>query len=282
MSSDGGSFPDSGSVPEEKNISIKGGGEKTEAALMPRDSNWMFVCWEISENEKKELEKKNGPDFMKTGRLTVRVNDVTLSQTFDVEVLPEAGSWYINVPEGGHDYFCEIGYKYSSSFTALTRTNTVKLPLANLTGLIEEKLQSVSGNIEKLLGAGVDKAGAASENLARRWEMLRAVFSQNEAGNNTVPQHEAQTSQEKADRKSPLWIAADCELVVFGATEKDAEVTVGGRKIYINPDGTFTARFSFPDGVTRLQVKAISADKKQEKSVKIEATRKTERKPGQN
>jgi hypothetical protein len=273
-----GSFPENGNVPEEKNISsLKEGTDNTEAALMPRDSNWMFVCWKISDKVKRELEAEKGPEFMKTGRLTVRVNDVTLSQTFDVEVLPEAGSWYINVPEGGHEYFCEIGYKDSSTFRVLTKTNKVRLPLANLTGLIEEKLQSVSGNIEKLFGAGVDKAGAASENLARRWEMLRSVFSQNETGSNTAStQPDIQPAQEKNERKSPLWIAADCELVVFGATDKDAEVTVGGRKIYINPDGTFTARFSFPDGVTRLQVKAISADKKQEKSVKIEASRKTE------
>ncbi|MBO4555662.1 MAG: DUF4912 domain-containing protein [Elusimicrobiales bacterium] len=251
----------------------------TEAALMPRDSNWMFACWHIAEEQKKELADKMGEDFFKNGRLALRVHDITSKNVFDSEVLPEAESWYVNVPEGGHEYFCEIGYKIKDSFESLAKTNTVKLPPANLTGIIGEKIQTVSGGIEKLIKAGADRAGVDSNNLAKRWEMLRAVFAPNidERAAEIAEGKREKEKAEKEKRKVPLWLIADCELVIFGATEKDASITIGGRKIVLNPDGTFNARFSLPDGPAKFEVKAESADKAQQKTVAIETTRKTEK-----
>lgn len=252
---------------------------KTEAALMPRDSNWMFICWEIPEQQKKELGDKFNTDFSHS-RLTIRVHDMTSGHCFDTDILPEAKNWYLNVTESGHAYYCEIGYKIAEKFEVLAKTNSVKLPPANLTGLIGEKIHSVSGNIEKLLEAGVDKAGAASENLAKRWDMIRSVFSRANAAGIQKDTDLKPAEKKDKEHKTQFWLAADCELVVFGATERNAEVTVGGRKIYLNPDGTFTARFSFPDGLTRLNVKALSADKTQSKNVIIEARRSTDNKSG--
>ena len=70
---------------------------------------------------------------------------------------------------------------------------------------------------------------------------------------------------------------ADCELVIFGATEKNVSITIGGRKVRVNPDGTFNARFAFPDGVSNFQIKAETADKTETKTISIEANRKTVR-----
>ena len=249
----------------------------TEAALMPRDSNWMFACWHIAEHDKHAISEKLGGEFLENGRLAIKVHNLTTKTDFISEVLPDAESWYINVPDGGHEYFCEIGYRNGEEFVSLAKTNPVKLPPANLTGLIGEKIHTVSGGIEKLIKAGADKAGVDSENLAKRWEMFRAVFAPNIDEKAAEFAGGIKIKPAKEKRNVPLWLIADCELVIFGATEKDATITIGGRKIIPNPDGTFNARFSFPDGHTKLQVKAESADKTQIKTMDIEADRKTEK-----
>jgi hypothetical protein len=57
-----------------------------------------------------------------------------------------------------------------------------------------------------------------------------------------------------------FWFNVNVELLVYGATEPDARVTVGGRPIALRPDGSFSLRFAFPDGRHELQALAVAAD----------------------
>ncbi len=41
-----------------------------------------------------------------------------------------------------------------------------------------------------------------------------------------------------------FWLNINAELIVYGATEPGAQVTLGGRPIQLRPDGTFSCRFS--------------------------------------
>jgi len=56
-----------------------------------------------------------------------------------------------------------------------------------------------------------------------------------------------------------FWFDVNAELVVYGATEPDARVTIGGRPIRLRPDGSFSYRFALPDGSYELVVAAASA-----------------------
>jgi hypothetical protein len=57
-----------------------------------------------------------------------------------------------------------------------------------------------------------------------------------------------------------FWFNVNAELVIYGATEPDARVTIAGRPIRLRPDGTFSYRFSLPDGHYVLPLAAISTD----------------------
>ena len=57
-----------------------------------------------------------------------------------------------------------------------------------------------------------------------------------------------------------FWLNLNAELIVYGATEPDATVTIGGKPIALRPDGTFSSRFSLPDGDYALTVSARSAE----------------------
>lgn len=56
-----------------------------------------------------------------------------------------------------------------------------------------------------------------------------------------------------------FWFNINAELVIYGATEPDAKVTIGGRTIRLRPDGTFSYRFALPDGTFDLPAIATSA-----------------------
>jgi hypothetical protein len=53
-------------------------------------------------------------------------------------------------------------------------------------------------------------------------------------------------------QKEPFWFNVNAELVIYGATAPDARVTIAGRVIRLRPDGTFSCRFSLPDGQFEL------------------------------
>ena len=55
-----------------------------------------------------------------------------------------------------------------------------------------------------------------------------------------------------------FWVAVNAELVIYGATEPTAKVTIDGKPVQLRSDGTFSFQYSFPDGQYRLPVVAIS------------------------
>ena len=57
-----------------------------------------------------------------------------------------------------------------------------------------------------------------------------------------------------------FWLNLNTELVIYGATEPGASVTIGGRPVALRPDGTFSCRFSLPDGDHAVTVSALSAE----------------------
>ena len=57
-----------------------------------------------------------------------------------------------------------------------------------------------------------------------------------------------------------FWLNVNAELVIYGATEPGSVVTMGGRPVRLEPDGSFSYRFALPDGTYPLPITAISAE----------------------
>lgn len=76
-------------------------------------------------------------------------------------------------------------------------------------------------------------------------------------------------------RPRQFWLVADAELIVYGATEPDAVVTIGGRPVQLNSDGTFRFQMSFQDGVIDFPILAIAADGEQNRAVHLKFERET-------
>lgn len=79
-----------------------------------------------------------------------------------------------------------------------------------------------------------------------------------------------------AQKGRGFWFNVNAELIIYGATEPDAKVTIGDRQIKLRPDGSFSYRFSLPDGEYSLPAVATSADKVESRSAALEFSRSTE------
>jgi hypothetical protein len=78
------------------------------------------------------------------------------------------------------------------------------------------------------------------------------------------------------ERGRGFWFNLNAELIIYGATERDAVVTIGGRKINLRADGSFSYRFALPDGRYELPVVAVSADETDVRAAGMRFSRTTE------
>jgi hypothetical protein len=76
-------------------------------------------------------------------------------------------------------------------------------------------------------------------------------------------------------RPRKFWLVADAELIVYGATEPDATVTIGGKPIKLNSDGTFRFQMSFQDGLIDYPIVAVASDGEQTRNIHMKFNRET-------
>jgi phosphate transport system substrate-binding protein len=64
-----------------------------------------------------------------------------------------------------------------------------------------------------------------------------------------------------------FWVVVDTELVLYGATEAGANVTIDGQKVKVNSDGTFKLTVPFVDNLVDYQIMATSANREHTKTI---------------
>ena len=78
------------------------------------------------------------------------------------------------------------------------------------------------------------------------------------------------------EQSKGFWFNVNAELIIYGATEPDAKVTLGGHEIKLRPDGSFSYRFALPDGKYDLPAVAVSADGTDARAANLKFGRETE------
>ncbi len=79
-----------------------------------------------------------------------------------------------------------------------------------------------------------------------------------------------------SEKAKGFWFNVNAELIIYGATEPSAKVTLGGHEIKLRPDGTFSFRFSLPDGKYDLPAVAVSADGTDGRAAELKFSRETQ------
>jgi hypothetical protein len=78
-----------------------------------------------------------------------------------------------------------------------------------------------------------------------------------------------------APRQRSFWLVADAELIVYGATDPSARLTIGDEEIPLSSDGTFRLQMPFRDGQQLYPIEALAADGEQRRSITMEFRRTT-------
>ena len=73
-----------------------------------------------------------------------------------------------------------------------------------------------------------------------------------------------------------FWLKVNAELIIYGSTEPGAKVSIGGKPVTLQPDGSFNFRFALPDGKYELPIDAVSADETDARAAQLKLTRTTE------
>ena len=79
-----------------------------------------------------------------------------------------------------------------------------------------------------------------------------------------------------AEQAKGFWFNVNAELIIYGATEPNAKVTLGGHEIKLRPDGSFSYRFALPDGKYDLPAVAVSEDGTDARAANLKFSRETE------
>ena len=74
-----------------------------------------------------------------------------------------------------------------------------------------------------------------------------------------------------------FFMHVNAEVIFYGGTDPRAKVTIDGKPITLNPDGSFRYHFIFPDGVYEIPVVAVSPDGVESRSAILRFQRSTQK-----
>jgi hypothetical protein len=245
--------------------------------LMTRDPWWVYAYWEIQGPKEEELRNTIRAKGFDNPKSILRIYDVTdidfngsnAHGFFDIELRGLANNWYISVGKPNRSWVADIGLLTPSrDFFLLARSNCVRTPRFGMSEVTDEEWFSPAEDYWKMFGvAGGGKLGQSSIELKEIVEKkIKEQISSGAVSSLFSPM---------GGEKRGFWLVVATDLIVYGATEKDASVTVQGKPITLREDGTFSLRFSLPDGEQVIPVKAVSSDKKEEKTITPIVTKKT-------
>jgi hypothetical protein len=78
-----------------------------------------------------------------------------------------------------------------------------------------------------------------------------------------------------APRQRSFWLVADAELIVYGATDPSARLTIGGEEVPLSTDGTFRIQVPFRDGEQMYAIEATASDGEQKRNITLNFKRET-------
>jgi hypothetical protein len=158
--------------------------------LIPRDPEWLFVYWEISEPSMNELKRKMGDEFASNKKL-LRLCDVTgihyngsnAGSYTDIEINGIANNWYLKVPETGRAYVVECGFLTSQGrYILAVRSNLVHVPRSGLSPVLDQEWTTASSDeLIRMSADGLKRNLGASEKrfgiVAGETEKQETIFA---------------------------------------------------------------------------------------------------------
>ncbi len=254
--------------------------KKDRLTVMVRDPYWLHVHWDLARPTVERAKAALGQEWH-TAKPVLRLYEVSeVSATMPesetlvrhIEIHGGVNNWYIDVADPPKAYRMEIGYRAASGrFYSLARSNTVHTPRPGSSDAIDQNWSDLAENVDKIfaMSAGYSAESHSIELQELLEERLRRPISAPLVGRFSAG------VEGLLGRDQAFYFDLDAELLIFGATEPGARVTVHGEPVKLRPDGTFTMRFSLPNCRQVIPATAASADGLEQRTVVLAVERNT-------
>ena len=271
---------------------------KTNLVFLPRDPEWAYVFWQISEADRDKAHS------LGANKLCLRLYDVTGAKdgNFNQGTLREIAvdsystEWYLPIPVSDRDYKVELGYRYGFKWMSLAFSSAGHVPNSqpseqildkfvpfNLESPAETNLaitnsdeSEINGLHERLYQVATDytkRSRAGSEEFMENNSKYTPNPSQNDSGAGLWASGLNESGVGISNRS--FWLVADAELIVYGATDPSANLTIGDEKVPLASDGTFRLQVPFRDGLQNYEIKATDSVGEQNRSITMRFNRDT-------
>lgn len=271
--------------------------------FVPADPQWATVLWSVDGADQQRASAAGALE------LCLRVADVTglppgdsHPQTLQELVVDAAASnWYMPVPLCDRDYRVELGYRLAAggwlslAFSAVARVPAEGAPLPIIDTFVPFRLEA----LEAPAGVPSPAPGGGGVQHELFYRQATAVGPRRLRLGSEVWFEEGPEGQESTHEAGPhasgagiwasgrsesgsglarprsFWLVADAELIVYGATDPSATLTIGDREVPLQPDGTFRLQVPFPDGAQNYPIRALAADGEQQRWIELAFNRQT-------
>jgi hypothetical protein len=212
---------------------------KDRIAARAHDAFWIYVEWTLTQNIIDRAVAALGVEWHQAVPV-LRLFDVTTSDAEtsskiylrDIEIHGEIDHWYVPVENPPRAYRLHIGYRAANgTFFTMAKSNRVTLPRPGA--------PSPRNNSNAQPGSTDQDGNDAS--VPKKRQNLR------------VPHvNRARESSDSAYNGEGFLAGfpfkLETELIVHGSTHPDAELTLLGDPVPVRKDGTFSLRFTLPNG----------------------------------
>ena len=248
--------------------------KEDKLVVMVRDPYWLHAFWELSEQSVERAQAAMGTRWhgaQPTLRLfqTEEAGAATLAK--DITIHGGVNNWYVDVQNPPCDFKMEIGYlAEDGTFYCLARSNTVQTPPAGTSDAVDENWSDVSEQADRIyaMSGGYSPSGTSKELQELLEERLRKPL-----GSPMTTRFGAGALEIKESEEMPF--ALDAEIIVYGAADRNAHVTLKGEPVQLRDDGTFAVRMSLPDKRQVIPVVASSQDGVEQRTIILAVERNT-------
>jgi hypothetical protein len=276
--------------------------------LTARDPHWLYAHWDLTREQQR---RHNARSIHHHLIVRVHSGEVTSQPVAEIHVHPESQHWFVHVEQAGTAYRAELGYYQShQKWVAVAASPVAVTPPETVSGDKTVEFATIRPEVPlSQIGAGAEEE---TPEAVQGWApgpepALADVFSAAEPGQGQIGSAEiaaliggrmqsewagsapedfefaaageqvgGMSSPQGGEESSPFWFNLNAELIIYGGTEPNANVTLDGRPIRLRPDGTFSCRFALPDGEYELAVAAMS-EQGDLRQARLRFTRRTER-----
>ena len=253
--------------------------EKDRIVLIVKDPFWLQASWDVSRRAI-ERARASMAEHWHTAKPTLRLlaiggsGSTNAAETIDRDIEVHGGvrNWYIEIKNPPGTFRILLGYLAANGrFHELSRSNIVVTPAPGSADAVDGNWADIAHDCEHIFALS---GGYNAEHESKELQEMFEDRLKRPMGTPALTQF-GSGAEAPMKRKREFQFDIDAEMILFGATQVDAYVTLGGEPVKIREDGSFSVRLPLPDRRQVLPAVASSRDGSEQRTIVIAVERNT-------